>query len=329
MNRSCRFCAILFALVLLLGARPPAAIAASKPKKVLVVTVTTGFRHSSIETAERVLEKLGQQSGSFSVEFARVTPPPGPAKPKEPKATDNAEQDKADREKYESALQKFKADDALYQEKLKQYSAEQQRVLAEKMSATALKQYAAVIFANTTGDLPLPDPQAFIDWVKAGHGFVGMHSASDTFHGFRPFVDMLGGEFLTHDAQATVDCLNQDEKHSATSGLPARWRVHDEIYLLKSYTNSTVHELLKLDQEPNKKTPGEFPIAWCKQFGKGRIFYTSLGHREDIWDANTPSDFKRSNEREVSLAYQQHILAGIQWVLGQAKGSAKPQAKSR
>ena len=327
MNRS-TFAPKLRAVVTMFLAFTLACSGASKPKKVLVVTTTTGFRHSSIETAERILEKLGRDSGSFTVEYARVTPPQAPAKPSEPKDTGDAEKLKADREAFNAAMEKFKAADALYQEQLKQYGAEQKRVLAEKMSATALKQYDAVIFANTTGDLPLPDPQAFIDWVKAGHGFVGMHSASDTFHGFRPFVEMIGGEFLTHDSQATVDCLNQDKKHAATRSLPATWTVHDEIYLLKSYTNSTVHELLKLDREPNKKTPGEFPIAWCKTFGKGRIFYTSLGHREDIWDADTAPGFKRNNSREVSLAYQQHILGGIQWALGLAKGNAKPQTKS-
>jgi type 1 glutamine amidotransferase len=326
MNRSPRF-ALVHAVVVVLLATTLASLAAPKPKRVLVVTTTTGFRHSSIETAERILEKLGRESGSFTVEYARVTPPSAPSKPGEPKDTGDAEKLKTDKAKYEAALEKFKADDALYQEQLKQYGAEQKRVLGQKMSATALKQYDAVIFANTTGDLPLPDPQAFIDWVKAGHGFVGMHSASDTFHGFRPFVEMIGGEFLTHGSQATVDCLNQDTKHAATRGLPATWTVYDEIYLFKSFTNTTVHELIKLDQEPNKKTPGEFPISWCKSFGKGRVFYTSLGHREDIWDADTPPGFKRNNTREISQAYQQHILGGIQWALGLAKGNAKPQAK--
>jgi len=166
---------------------------ASKPKRVLVVTTTTGFRHSSIETAERILEKLGRESGDFTVEFARVTPPKGPSKPAAPIDTGDAEKLKTDTEKYNAAMEKFKADDARSQEAFKEYAAEQKRVLAEKLSATALKQYDGVIFANTTGDLPLPDPQALVDWVKAGHAFCGMHSASDTFHGFRPYIDMLGG----------------------------------------------------------------------------------------------------------------------------------------
>ena len=313
------------ALALVLGVA--AAGAAPKPKNVLVVTTTTGFRHSSIETAERIIEKLGRESGAFTVEFARVTPPKGPNKPTPPKDTGDAEKLKADTEKFNAAMEKFKEEDAKYQEVLKKYATEQKQVLADKMSAAALKNYDGVIFANTTGDLPLPDPQAFIDWVKAGHGFAGMHSASDTFHGFRPFVEMIGGEFLSHGAQATVDCLNQDKKHSACKHLPPTWTVHDEIYILKSFERSSVHGLLTLDREPNKKTPGDFPIAWCKQFGKGRVFYTSLGHREDIWDDETPANFKRQNSTEISKAYQEYILNGINWTLGLAKGSAKPQTK--
>ncbi|HXI50200.1 MAG TPA: ThuA domain-containing protein [Candidatus Saccharimonadales bacterium] len=313
--------AFLLAAALVAGCASPGG---SKPRKVLVVTVTTGFRHSSIETAERVIEQLGRDSGAFTVDFARVTPPPAPSKPAEPKDTGDAEKLKADREKYEAAMEKFRADDARYQPEAKRYAEEQKRVLAEKMSPAALQQYAGVIFANTTGDIPLPDPQGFIDWVKAGHGFAATHSGSDTFHGFKPYIEMLGGEFLTHGAQATVDCVNQDTKHAACQHLPARWTVRDEIYLLKSFTRSSVHGLLTLEKHPNSGEPGDYPIAWCKQFGKGRVFYTSLGHREDIWDPNTPANFKRQNSKEVSLAYQQHLLNGIKWTLGLANGSAKP-----
>jgi len=72
-----------------------------------------------------------------------------------------------------------------------------------------------VIFASTTGDLPLPDKQGFIDWVAAGHGFVGIHAATDTFHGFPPFIAMIGGEFRTHGPQVTVDAA---QPRSATRG---------------------------------------------------------------------------------------------------------------
>src|SRR5438552_4438819 len=105
------------------------------PKKMLVVTVTKGFRHSSIPTAEKVLGDLGQKSGAFTVDYVRT-----------------------DEE------------------------------MAQKMTAEALKKYDGVIFANTTGVLPLPDKQAFLDWIKSGKAFIGMHSATDTFRGHKPLV---------------------------------------------------------------------------------------------------------------------------------------------
>jgi type 1 glutamine amidotransferase len=122
-----------------------------------------------------------------------------------------------------------------------------------------------------------------------------------------------------------VDCINQDPKHPADKALPASWHVKDEIYLMKNFERSKVHGLLTLDKHPNDKTPGDYPIAWCKEYGQGRVFYTSLGHREDVWDPNTAPGFKRENSKEVSELYQKHILGGIRWALGLEKGDAKPQ----
>jgi uncharacterized protein len=261
-------------------------------KKVLVVTTTTGFRHSSIPTAEKIIAQLGQQSGAFSVEYARV-------EPNDPqfKGPDG----KPDKEKVNEAVK---------------------QVLAEKMNPAALKGYDAVIFANTTGDLPLPDNQAFIDWIKAGGGFVGMHSASDTFHHFAPYLDMLGAEFKKHEAQVKVDPINQDPQCPACRHLPATWKVFDEIYQFQNFDRAKVHGLLTLDKHPNNKTPGDYPISWCKEFGKGRVFYTSLGHREDVWDPEAPD---RKNPKEVAEAYQKHILEGIKWAIRLEKWDAKPQ----
>ena len=82
-----------------------------------------------------------------------------------------------------------------------------------KMTPEALKGYDAVIFANTTGDLPLPDNQAFLEWIKSGKGFVGMHSASDTLHGSPAFIDMIGGEFLNHPSGTyDVEAVNLDKE---------------------------------------------------------------------------------------------------------------------
>ena len=198
-------------------------------------------------------------------------------------------------------------------------------VLADKMSPAALKNYDVVIFANTTGDLPLPDKQAFLDWIKSGKGFVGIHSASDTFHGFPPFIEMIGGEFKTHGAQVEVDAINQDPECPACRHLPASWKVFDEIYQFKNFDRAKVHGLLTLDKHPNNKTPGDYPVAWTKEYGQGRVFYTSLGHREDIWDANWKDDKgQRKNSPEIANAYQQHVLGGIKWTLGLEKPLVKP-----
>lgn len=265
---------------------------AAAPKRILVVTTTTGFRHSSIPTAERIIAQLGQESGAFTVDYARV-------EPNDPQF--KGANGKPDTEKVNQAIKE---------------------VLAEKMSLAALKNYDAVVFANTTGDLPLPDPDGFIDWVKAGGGFVGMHAAGDTFHHFAPYLDMVGAEFKKHEAQVEVEPVNQDTSCPACRHLPATWTVFDEIYQFQKFDRSKVHGLLGLDKHPNNKTPGDYPISWCKDFGKGRVFYTALGHREDVWDPNAPN---RKNPKELAEAYQKHILEGIKWAAGLEKWNAKPQ----
>lgn len=269
--------------------------AAAEPKKVLVVTITKGFRHSSIPTAEKIIAELGKSSGAFSVDYARV-------EPSSPEFKDA--NGKVDQAKVDQAIKD---------------------ILAQKMSAEALAKLDGIIFANTTGDLPLPDKDAFLKWLKSGKGFAGMHSCSDTFHGWPSFIEMLGGEFLTHHAQAGVECMIEDRKHPSTKHFgPSFVICQEEIYLLKNYDPTKVHDLLTLDKHPNEKTAGHYPISWCRDYGQGRVFYTSLGHREDIWDADTPPGMERKNPREVSLAYQKHILNGIRWTLGLEPGDASP-----
>jgi uncharacterized protein len=269
--------------------------AQSQPKRVLVVSTTTGFRHDSIPTAETILGELAKQSGVFTVDYARVD-----VKDAKYKGADG----KPDKAKYEPVVA---------------------AVLAEKMSPAALKQLDLVVFANTTGDLPLPDKQAFLDWIKSGRGFVGVHSASDTFHGFPPFIEMIGGEFKTHGPQVEVDAINQDPQCPACRHLPGNWKVFDEIYQFKNFDRAKVHGLLTLDKHPNNQTPGDYPVAWTKEYGQGRVFYTSLGHREDMWDANWTDDKgQRKNSPEIAKAYQRHLLGGIKWALGLESAEVKP-----
>lgn len=318
-------------------------VTAAEPKKVLVVTVTTGFRHSSIPTAEKILKKLGEESGVYTVvDFAQqpnVKVPQKPNSPQSPKqpaadANDAAQAKyKADLAKYEAAKIKYEADLAKWndmQDDVKAARANYDQALKasmDKLSPENLKKYDAVIFANTTGDLPLPDKQGFLNWIQNGGAFIGMHSATDTFRGHKPFdpyVQMIGGEFKSHGAQAAVEAIVVDQEHPSCKHLGEKFAVYDEIYLLNGYERTKTHELLVLDKEPNNKSPGHFPIAWCKEYGKGRVFYTSLGHREDVWD---PEWKDRRNPPAVAEAYQKHILGGIKWALGLEKGDATPQTK--
>lgn len=293
--------------------------AETAPKKLLVVTVTTGFRHSSIETAEKVLAELAKASGSFTVDFVHQPEgqPKNPGKAPEKKPGDSDEAFKSKQETYSKALADFNAANQVWNDKIKAY-------MAEHMALEKIKGYDGFIFANTTGDLQLPDRDGFIELIKGGKAFMAMHSGSDTYRSFGGYVDMLGGEFETHKAQVEVQPILHDPAHPATKPIPSLWRVFDEIYIIKSFDKAKVHGLMGLEAHPNEKTPGYFPISWCKEFGKGRVFYTSLGHREDMWDPTWKVDTKeRKNSPEIANTYQQHILGGIQWALGLVEGSAE------
>jgi type 1 glutamine amidotransferase len=105
----------------------------------------------------------------------------------------------------------------------------------------------------------------------------------------------------------------RDAKHPAVKHFGESYCIQqEEIYLMINYTPSKVRELLVLDKHPNHKTKsGSYPIAWCKNYGQGKVFYTSLGHREDVWE---------------NKAYQAHVLGAIRWVLGMEPGEATPIA---
>jgi type 1 glutamine amidotransferase len=270
-------------------------------KKLLIVATTTGFRHSSIPTGEKILAQLGRDSGEFTADF--VDQPPNQPENLKPDATD--EQKAA-----------FKVAEDAWNASLK--------TALQKLSPGSLKNYDGVVFLSTTGDLPIPDPQGFLDWIKAGHAFIGIHAASDTFHHWPAYAEMLGGQFSHHGRQVSVDCLNQDPENPATALLPKVWTIsQEEIYQFQDYDPAKVHDLLILDKHPETGAPGHFAVSWCKSYGAGKVFYTSLGHREDLWDTD-PNIKDRKNSPEISQAYQAHLLGGIEWALGLKGTAVKP-----
>ena len=98
---------------------------------------------------------------------------------------------------------------------------------------------------------------AFFNWIKDGHAFIGMHSASDTLHGQdgpSDYAKMLGGEFRSHGSQETAKLFNIDPGHGANTGLGDSLTVHEELYLFKNYDRGQVHSLLNMNEHPNERT---------------------------------------------------------------------------
>lgn len=307
---------------------------AAEPKKVIVCTVTTGFRHSSIPYAEKTLQKLADESKAYKiVDFARQPEVQIPKKPNKPKDLKPDADDKA-KAKYESEMKRYDEEMAKWtpevEAKAKAAQAEfdsQVKASLEKLSPDNLKSKGidGVIFANTTGDLPLPDKEGFIKWIEDGHAFIGMHSASDTFHKFEGYLEMLQGEFAGHGAQVPADLIAADAKHPANAGIGEKWDLkQEEMYLIKHHDRSKLRTLWFMNHHPNNTSEsGYFPVAWCRKAGKGKVFYTSLGHREDLW-SDDPELKDRKNPVEIAKQYQAHILGGMKWALGLAEGSADP-----
>jgi len=173
------------------------------------------------------------------------------------------------------------------------------------LTPTGLAGVSAVVFLHTTGNLGIPDLEAFLAWIGSGRGFVGIHSASDTYHDAPAYLEMLGNEFETHGDQAEVEAIVETSSHPAVAHLGARYRVFDEIYRFVRNNRGTVTPLLTLARFPADGLPGagqqgDLPLAWAKSHGTGRVFYTALGHRDELWR---------------DTRFQQHVLGGIRGVL--------------
>ncbi len=176
------------------------------------------------------------------------------------------------------------------------------------ISAEGLKQYDAVFFF-TTGELPMTpeQQQALTSFVRGGKGFIGAHSATDTFYTWPEYGEMIGGYFNDHPWHQEVTIRVEDRSHPSTAHLPPAFTLYDEIYQFKEWSRANVHVLLSLDtrsvdlKNPKvKRTDGDFALSWTKPFGTGRVFYTALGHEPAVWrDAR----------------FQQHLVGGIRWAI--------------
>jgi len=267
-------------------------LAADKPKrKVLVFTKSAGFEHSAIKRkgdmlghAERALIKLGEENG-FDVECTK--------------------------------------DGAVFDKDLSGYDA---------------------IFFYTTGDLTTEGgdknpamsaagKQKLLDYVASGKGFLASHCGADTFHSpghdagkqretqteVDPYIAMLGGEFISHGPQQKarqqiVDAKFPGFAEAADEGADDSFIVNDEWYSLKNYADD-LHVILVMDTQGMQGKDYErppFPSTWARRHGKGRVFYTSMGHREDVWD---------------NPKFQKMLVGAFGWAFGDAEAETPANMK--
>ncbi len=196
-------------------------------------------------------------------------------------------------------------------------------------------------FFYTTGDLTTQGrdngkpmtaegKSAFLEAIKNGKGFIGSHSASDTFHspGSRfaeagekmdPYLRMLGGEFIRHGKQQTTRMTLASPKFPGAEGIQGGgFDLHEEWYSFKDYADD-LHVILVSETEKMAKTGGDsvynrppYPATWARMHGKGRVFYTSMGHREDVW---------------TNPVFQNLLVGGIKWALKEAEADVTPNVE--
>lgn len=281
----------------MLGVLPEKAPAAPKQvRRVLVLGKAAGFVHTSIPLAAKMVEYLGDKTGAWMTTIS-----------------------------YDSA----------------------------DINEENLKRYDAVFLASTTGAF-LDDPndaavtaarkKALLDFVKNGKGLAGIHAATDCYHASTPsktpggapllsgtwpeFNEMIGGFFKYHWVYPTLIRVKIDDPHSpVTAMFPARgYDIVDETYTFAqdSFTRKRVHVLTSVNydkmsaedkaKEPaaTKRTDGDYALSYLQHVGQGRVFYEAHGHDEKVY---------------LSRPFLEHMLAGIQYALGDLPADDAPSAK--
>jgi hypothetical protein len=173
---------------------------------------------------------------------------------------------------------------------------------ATQLTPVALRHAVAVMFLLTTGELPMnaADKRALVAFVRGGGGLIGFHSATDSFHHWAAFKEMIGAEFSHHPHPSTQRVIVTDHSTPATHALPASLLIHEEFYVFKHDPRPHVHVLAELD---TGRGGPDRPLVWCRRFGRGRVYYDALGHFSATWH----------NRYQLTL-----VSGGILWAVGLA-----------
>lgn len=174
---------------------------------------------------------------------------------------------------------------------------------ATRFVADTLRRYAAVVFLNTTGDvLDSTQQAAFEHYIGQGHGFVGVHAATDTEYNWPWYGRLVGAYFKSHPQVQLATVRVVDARHPATSFLPPQWQRTDEWYNFRDIAPD-LRVLATVDE--TSYTGGlngpQHPFAWYHSYGGGRAFYTAGGH---------------TDENYADPLFQRHLLGGLQYAMG-------------
>ncbi len=167
-----------------------------------------------------------------------------------------------------------------------------------------LDDYDLIVLLNTTGDIfEIAQQTAIENFIEAGGGLVGVHSATDTESDWPWLRTAFGAHFRDHPSVQSATIVVEDETHPATAHLSPRWSRSDEWYNFDRNPRTEVHVLLSLDETSySGGTMDDHPIAWTNEVGRGRLFYTALGHTEESYS---------------EPAFLSHLEGGLRWVARQ------------
>ena len=239
-------------------------------KQLLAIGEQKGYRHEAVSHALATIERLGHESGLWDTTIRTDT-------------------------------------EGLTKKKL-------------EYNAKNLNDFDAVLLF-TGGELEMDAGQKadFLSFIHDdGKGFVGVHSATITFTDWPEYGEMIGGYFDEHP-WGTFDApiLVEDPAFPGMRQWPRSFVLRDEVYQIRNYSRDKVRVLMRLDPAKldlkNKnvhRTDGDFAVSWAKTYGKGRVFYSTLGHVPENWD---------------DPRLQSMYSAAIQWALGLIDADATPR----
>src|SRR5262245_48115655 len=283
-------CLLLTTITIVVSGQTTSSSQPSVKKKLLFLTHAALYKHSSLGPAEKAVSELGAR-GNFDV----------------------------------TTLEGYKQDSS--------------KIDLSVLTPQYLAGFDGLMLM-TNGNLPLTPPQknAIVEYVRGGKALIGVHCATLTLYDYPEFGEVLGGYYLRSVVptemigRGKVGVLKvEDSNHPATRMLGSSWPINEEFYefghavwdagrptenvsqvgrlrILMPFSRDRVHVLLSLDTDrtdlsdlPNVPK-GDYPQAWTRTFGRGRTFYTTLGHREDIWGHDA--------------VFRAHVTGGIRWALG-------------